>query len=121
MLRRVVQIRRRLTKFLGAPFMDRTLVDSIRKSLEAKSTAELRQAHEGGDQSGRPPEELEALRQVLDERRRKGIRFALAIGSAVVGVFGGVGTWWQLGPDPFVLLFGVVCAVLGFVCWYVPC
>jgi len=101
--------------------MDQTLVDSIRKSLEAKSTEEIRQAYGSGDHAGRPPEELEAMRQVLDERRRKRTRFWLAVGSAVVvGALGGVSAWLQLGPGPVVLLASVGCAVLGFLAWYFP-
>ena len=101
--------------------MDQTLVDSIRKSLEAKSTEEIRQAYGSGDHAGRPLEELEAMRQVLDERRRKRTRFWLAVGSAVVvGALGGVSAWLQLGPGPVVLLASVGCAVLGFLAWYFP-
>jgi len=100
--------------------MDQTRVDFIRKSMEAQSTEELRHAYESGAQGGRLPEELEAMRQILDERRRKFFRFWLAVGSAVVaGALGGAGTWWQVGePNLFVILATVVCAFLGFAAWY---
>jgi hypothetical protein len=101
--------------------MDQALVDSIRKSLEARSTEEIRQAYERGDQAGRSPEELEAMRQALDERRRKRARLFLAVASAVViGVLGGAFAWWLLGAGPVVVLAGVACAALGFVSWYIP-
>jgi hypothetical protein len=101
--------------------MDQTLVASIRKNLESRSTEELRQAYEGGDNSAKSPEELEAMRQILDERRRKGNRAALALASAAVfGSLGAAYAWWQLGPGVEVLLYGVGGAVFGFAAWYIP-
>src|SRR5438552_753010 len=102
--------------------MDQTLVASIRKSLEAKSTEELRQLGEGQDQAGRSPEELEAIRQLLHERRSRGTRAMLALASAaVLGTLAAAGAWWQLGPDYlFIFLCGAGGAVLGFASWYIP-
>jgi ferric-dicitrate binding protein FerR (iron transport regulator) len=101
--------------------MDQTLVASIRKSLEAKPTEELRQAYQSGDKAGRSPEELEAMRQLLDERRNKSNRVLLALGSAVVvAAIAGAGAWWQSFPAAIVCLSGVVGAILGFASWYIP-
>src|SRR2546421_435178 len=87
--------------------MDQTLVASIRKNLESKSTEELRQAYESTDKAARSPEELEAMRQLLDERQRKGNRFVIALTSALL--FGSLGAgcaWWQGVDGGFVFLAG---------------
>ena len=99
--------------------MDQSLVESTRKNLEAKSSEEL-QAFLTGGASGRPPEEVEAARQILEERSRKRTRFALAVSSAVLlGVLAAAGAW-QLGADGvFIALSGGVCAILAFVGWYI--
>ncbi len=100
--------------------MDQNLVASIRKSLEGKSTEELRQASEGAGRASKSPEELEAMRQILDERRMKGTRAILAVVSAVVfGSLCAAAAWWQLGPGVAVLIAGAGGAVLGFASWYV--
>jgi len=101
--------------------MDQALIASFRKSLEAKSTEELRQAYEIGNQSSRSPEEIEATRQILEERRRKSTRATLAIGSAIVfGSLGAACAWWQGADGAYVFLAAVVCAILGFGSWYIP-
>ena len=101
--------------------MDQTLVASIRKKLEAKPTEELRQAYESRDTAGRSPEELEAIRQLLDERRAKRNKAVVALASAILmGTLGPACTWWQGADDVLVLLAGVVFAILGFASWYVP-
>ena len=102
--------------------MDQALVASLRKTLESRPTEELRRAYEqGGDKTARSPEELEAMRQILDERRRKAYRPVLALVSAVLlGSLGAGYAWWQLGPGVAVLLAAVGGAVLGFASWYVP-
>ena len=101
--------------------MDQALVASLRKSLEAKSTEELRQAFEIGHQSSGSPEEIEAMRQILEERRRKSTRATIAIGSAIAfGSLGAAGAWWQDTGGVVVFLVAVVCAILGFASWYIP-
>src|SRR5262245_37424819 len=101
--------------------MDQTRVASIRKDLDGKSTEELRQAEESARQTGKPAEELEAIRQILDERRRSRIRIVVAASSAVVvGVIAGAYVSWQGLPPGMVALAGVVGAALGFASWYVP-
>ena len=101
--------------------MDQTLVASIRKDLEAKSTAELGQAYESSDRATKAPEELEAMRQLLDERRTKGNRVALALAAAILmGTLGAACTWWQGASEGMVLLAGVGGAILGFASCYIP-
>jgi hypothetical protein len=100
--------------------MDQTLIAAIRKNLEAKSTAELRQAYESGDKAARSPEELEAIRQVLQERRNRGNRVIVALATAMLlGAIGAGFAWWQDCSGELVLLAGVGCAVLGFASFYV--
>jgi hypothetical protein len=100
--------------------MDQTLVDSIRKSLENKSTEELRRAYDG-DKAAKPVEEIEALRQLLEERQTKGNRMLIALASAIiVGLLAAGIAWWQLGPNIAVVLAGLGGAILGFASWYVP-
>jgi hypothetical protein len=100
--------------------MDQTLVDSIRKSLETKSTQELRQAYDG-DKGGKSAEEVEAMRQVLEERRTKSNRFVIALASACIfGSLAGALAGWQFGPDIVAVLAGLGGAILGFVSWYIP-
>jgi hypothetical protein len=72
--------------------MDQNLVASIRKNLKDKSTEELRQACEGGENMNKSPEELEAMRQILNERRMNGNRAVFALVSAVL--FGSLGAAW---------------------------
>jgi small-conductance mechanosensitive channel len=101
--------------------MDQTLVASIRKDLDAKSTEELRQAYASGNQAGKPAEELEAIRQILDERGRIRTRTVLALSSAaVVGVLAGAFAGWQGFPPGMIAFAGVGGAALGFASWYVP-
>jgi len=101
--------------------MDQTRVASIRKDLDGKSTEELRQAEESARQTGKPAEELEAIRQILDERRRIRIRTVLAASSAaVVGVIAGAFASWQGFPLGMIVLASVGGAALGFTSWYVP-
>lgn len=101
--------------------MDPALVASLRKNLESTPSAELEQACAGGERMGRIPEELEAMRQILAERRARGQRAAIALLSAgVVGPLGAAGMWWQAGFSPLVLLVGLVCAALAFASWYIP-
>lgn len=101
--------------------MDPALVASLRKKMESTPSAELEQACAGGQQAGRIPEELEAMRQILAERRARGQRAAVAlISAAVMGPLGAAGMWWQAGVSPLVLLVGLVCAALAFASWYVP-
>src|SRR5215207_6341572 len=91
----------------GEARMDQTLVASIRKSLGTKSTEELRQAYEGSDTAARSPEELEATRQLLDERRTKSNRGVLPLGSAILlGSLGAACVWWQGAEVGFVFLAG---------------
>ena len=52
--------------------MDQSLVASIRESLKAKSTAELREAYESGDTSIWSPEAFEAMRQLLAQPPNQG-------------------------------------------------
>jgi hypothetical protein len=100
--------------------MDQTFVAAIRKNLETKSTEELRQAYESRDQAARSPEESEAMRQLLDERRTKGSRAVFALASAILfGSLGAVCAWWQGADGVFIFLAGVVCAILGFGSWYI--
>jgi hypothetical protein len=101
--------------------MDQALIASIRKSFESKSTEELRRAFEGEDKADKSPEEIEALRQLLQEREPRSYRVVLAVASAVIcATLFAFGSWWQLGPGVFVVLSGVVGAVLGFASWYIP-
>jgi PAS domain-containing protein len=59
--------------FTGADeVMDEELIARVRETLEAKSTAELRQAHEARDESVWSPEAFEAMRQILAERDEAG-------------------------------------------------
>jgi hypothetical protein len=105
---------------LGASLMDQNLVASIRKNLEDKSTEGLRQACERGDNMNKSPEELEAMRQILNERRVKGNRVVLALVSAVLfGSLGAACVWWQGADGGFVFLAGVVCAILGSASSYI--
>src|ERR1700720_609568 len=100
--------------------MDQALVASIRKSLEAKPTAELRQAYESGNKDPRSPEELEAIRQLLDERRAKSTKVAVALASAILmGAFVAACAWWQGFPEVMVFLAGVGGAIVGFASWYI--
>ena len=101
--------------------MDQTIVAAIRKDLETKSTAELRQAYEGGDRATWSPEQVEATRQLLDERSRRSIRPVIALGSAIlVGAIGAAAAWWQDYPGEIVFAAGVGCAALGAASFYVP-
>src|SRR5262245_58032221 len=54
--------------------MDQNLVASIRRSLEAKPTPELRLAYQSGDQAIWSPEAFEAMHQILSERGEVGLR-----------------------------------------------
>jgi hypothetical protein len=98
--------------------MDQALVALMRKKLESKSTEDLTQAN--ADQAGKSPEELEAIRQILQERAVYGPRAIMApISAVMVGALMGVGAWSQeMSPGIIVVACGVG-AVLGFACWYV--
>ena|SRR5207249_186611 len=101
--------------------MDPALVASIRKDLEIKSTAHLRQACASGDRASRSPEELEAIRQLLDERRTRRNRAVLAVAAALLlGAVGAAGAWGQGADEVFILLAGLGCAILGFASCYIP-
>jgi hypothetical protein len=100
--------------------MDHRLVESIRKSLEVKSTPEIRQAYQSGDEATRSPEEMEAMRQVLDERSRPRNRAVIALSAAVVmGVIGAAAVWWQGSSGELVFLAGIVCAIVGAASFYI--
>jgi len=100
--------------------MDPALVASIRKSLEATPTEDLRRAYEG-DKAGKSPEELEAMRQLLDERRAKRNKAAVALASAILmGTLVAACAWWQGFPEEIIILAGVGGAILGFASWYIP-
>jgi hypothetical protein len=97
--------------------VNESLIASIRASLQVKSNEELNQLLA----SGKSPEEIEAARQILDERRRKGLRPILALASAlVIGALAAAFAWWQLGDGIAVVLASIVGAVLGFASWYIP-
>lgn len=101
--------------------MDQTLLDSIRKKLELKSTADLRQACLGGDTVNRSPEEMEAIRQVLEERGKNSTRLCIALSAAaIMGTIGAAVAWWQRSDETIILLAGMGCAALGFASFYVP-
>ena len=101
--------------------MDQSLVASIRKTLEAKPTEELRRSYESVDKATRSLEELEAMRQLLYERRTRSTRTVIALSSAVlIGTLGATGAWWQGASEGFVCLAGVGGAILGFALWYIP-
>ncbi|MSU79193.1 MAG: hypothetical protein EXS16_14020 [Gemmataceae bacterium] len=101
--------------------MDQALVASIRKNLEATTTEELRRAYERGENAAKSPEEAEAVRQLLDERRTNGNRTTLALASAIlIGMAATAGAWWQGAPEGFVLFAGVGGAIMGFASFYIP-
>jgi hypothetical protein len=100
--------------------MDQAQVASIRKGLESRSTEELLQALDAKDGPPTSPEELEAIRQLLGERRSKGNRAPFALASAVLfGALAGAGTWWQGVGAELIVLACAVGAILGFASWYV--
>ena len=80
-------------------------------ALSPEMIQELRQAYEG--KAGRSPEELEAMRQLLDERRLAATRVTLSLVSAVVmGLLGAGCAWFYYGSDAITFLTGLVFAVL---------
>lgn len=101
--------------------MDETLIASFRKSLESKTTQEIRAAQESGQKSGSSPEQLEAMRQILEERQSKSNRFAFAVASGLgLGAVGATAMWWRGGDETLIAVGGLVGAFLGFASWYVP-
>jgi hypothetical protein len=101
--------------------MDQARVASLRKELESRSSEELRQVSASGGAAAKSPEELEAIRQLLDERQRQSTRTILALVSALVmGTLGAGCVWWQGGEDALIVLAGVGAAILGFALWYLP-
>jgi hypothetical protein len=101
--------------------MDPNLVVSMRKSLEGKSTAELRQAYDSGDHATWSPEALEAVRQILAERRSRSNKPLVALAGAVlVGALGVGVAWWQGCAGEIVLLAGIGGAILGALLFYIP-
>lgn len=101
--------------------MDPNQVAAMRKSLETKSSEELRQAYASGDKAAWSPEALEAMRQILEERRQRSTKPAVALGAAILVAALGAGVaWWQGCTGEVVLLAGLGGAVLGGLCIYLP-
>jgi hypothetical protein len=85
--------------------MNQELIAEVRQTLEAKPTADLRQAYEGRDQSAWSPEAFEAMRQILAERGEPGFGPAPRSPTARPSAAGRVGQ--------ALLTFGQVVSVLG--------
>jgi hypothetical protein len=84
--------------------VDQELITTIRKTLEAKSTEELRRSYEAQDQAAWSAEAFEAMRQLLAERGERDLR-APAARSRQGFAYSGLAE--------FALSVGTVCACLG--------